>query len=253
MKVNWNTFKASFFFVLGFSLIFSLLGVLLQTVLTNVGYSVQNWLARIGGAIIIFFGLYLMGLIKPKFLLKEYKINVKHKFKSTYITSFIFGAAFAVGWSPCVSAALGAILALATSRPSSAFVLLMTYTFGLGMPFLILGLFADRAGAWINKSVRWFKYIHMIFGLLLVFIGVLIFVNELSRIANIEFIANMFGDGVSVGGGDIASVSIVNLGIAFLAGIVSFLSPCVLPLLPGYFTYLASTSVAKEEGEESGE
>ena len=53
VKINWDTFKSSVFFVLGFSLVFSLVGVLLQTVLTNVGYTVQNWLARIGGVIIV--------------------------------------------------------------------------------------------------------------------------------------------------------------------------------------------------------
>lgn len=251
MKVNWDTFKSSIFFVLGFSLIFSIVGILLQTVLTNVGYSVQNWLARIGGLIIIFFGLYLMGLVKPKFLQRDHKFHVKKKFKSSYVTSFVFGAAFAVGWSPCVSAALGAILALSTSSPSSAFILLMAYTLGLGIPFLILGLFAGQAGKLINKTAKWFKYIHITFGILLVFIGILMFVNQLSRIANFSFVANLFGTGVAAGGAGIMTLSIVNIGIAFFAGIVSFLSPCVLPLLPGFLTYLASTTIKK--GEQKNE
>ena len=105
VKIDWDTFKSSIFFVLGFSVVFSLVGVLLQTVLTSVGYSVQTWLARIGGVIIIIFGLYIMGLIKIKFLERDYSVSVKRKFKSSYLTSFVFGAAFAVGWSPCVSAA----------------------------------------------------------------------------------------------------------------------------------------------------
>lgn len=247
VKINWETFKSSVFFVLGFSLIFSLLGVLLQTVLTNVSYSVQNWLARIGGVIIIFFGLFLMGLIKPKFLQKEHKLQIKRKFKSSYITSFVFGAAFAVGWSPCVSAALGAILALSTSSPSSAFLLLMSYTLGLGIPFLVLGLFADQASKLINKSIKWFKYVHIFFGALLVIIGILIFVNQLSRIANLEFVANLFGTGISGGGAEIMAFSLVNLSISFFAGIVSFLSPCVLPLLPGFLSYLASTSIRENK------
>lgn len=246
MKINWNTFKSSLFFVLGFSLVFSVVGILLQTVLSNVGYTVQNWLARIGGVIIIFFGLYLMGLVKPKFLDKEYKIDVKKKFKSSYLTSFVFGSAFAVGWSPCVSAALGAILALSTSNPSSAFLLLIAYTLGLGLPFLVLGMFAGQASKLINKSMRWFKYVHIFFGILLVAIGVLVFVNQLSRIANIEFVATLFGNGVSSGGAEIAALSLVNIGISFFAGIVSFLSPCVLPLLPGFLTYLASTSASED-------
>ncbi|MBT3866270.1 cytochrome C biogenesis protein [Candidatus Woesearchaeota archaeon] len=248
VKIDWDTFKSSIFFVLGFSVVFSLVGVLLQTVLTSVGYSVQTWLARIGGVIIIIFGLYIMGLIKIKFLERDYSVSVKRKFKSSYLTSFVFGAAFAVGWSPCVSAALGAVLALSATSPSSAFILLMAYTLGLGIPFLILGMFASRASKLIQKATKWFKYIQAFFGALLVIIGVLIFVSQLSRIANLEFVANLFGSSaISVGGSSVMSLSLLNLGIAFFAGIVSFLSPCVLPLLPGFLAYLTSVSVKQNE------
>ncbi len=247
-RVNWVTFKASIFFVLGFSLVFSLVGILLQTILVTVGYSVQTWLSRIGGAIIIFFGLYIVGLIKPKFLEKEYKLRVKRKFRSSYVTSFVFGAAFAVGWTPCVTAALGAILALASTNPTSAFILLMAYTLGLGVPFLIVGLFTEQANRFIKKSGRWIRPVQIIFGVLLILIGILVFVNELSRVANIEAVARIFeGVSVSVGGGSVMSLNLVNLGIAFLAGLISFLSPCVLPLIPGFLTYLSSTSLQNNE------
>ena len=88
------------FFVLGFSFVFSILGVLLQTVLVDSSVGVQIWLSRIGGIFIILFGLYLMKLINPRFLQKERKIKIKKRFKSIYLTSFVFGAAFAVGWTP---------------------------------------------------------------------------------------------------------------------------------------------------------
>lgn len=84
MKINWVIFKSSLFFVLGFSIIFSLVGILLQTILSNVSYSVQIWLGRIGGVIIIFFGLFMLGLFKPSFLLREHKINVKKKLFTIY-------------------------------------------------------------------------------------------------------------------------------------------------------------------------
>src|SRR5271157_2690189 len=109
---RWRIFFSSIFFVLGFSLVFSLLGILFQTLLSNVSYSVQIWLGRIGGIIIILFGLFMLGLLTPFFLLREHKIDLS-KMNSSYFTSFIFGVAFAVGWTPCVSAALGAILGLA--------------------------------------------------------------------------------------------------------------------------------------------
>lgn len=247
-KRNWETFKCSIFFVLGFSLIFSLVGVLLQTVLTNVGYTVQDWLSRIGGAIIIFFGLYIVGLIKPKFLEKEHKLKVKRKFQSSYVTSFIFGAAFAVGWTPCVTAALGAILALAATSPTSAFILLMAYTLGLGLPFLIVGLFTEQAQNLINKTGKWIRYLQIVFGILLIFIGILVFVNQLSRVANLEIVVGIFDSvSISVGSANVMSLSLLNLGIAFFAGLISFLSPCVLPLIPGFLTYLSSVSLKKNE------
>ena len=127
----------------------------------------------------------------------------------------------------------------------------MTYTLGLGIPFLIMGLFAGQASILINKTVKWFKYVHIFFGVLLVIMGVLIFVNQLSRIANFEFVASLFGSGVSGGGAEIMTLSFFNLGISFFAGIVSFLSPCVLPLLPGFLTYLASTSRNESSAEDS--
>lgn len=244
--INKETFKCSIFFVLGFALIFSLLGVLLQTILTNVGYTVQDWLSRIGGVIIILFGLYIMGLIKPKFLEREHKLAVNRAFKSSYAASFVFGAAFAVGWTPCVTAALGAILSLAATKPSSAFILLMAYTIGLGVPFLLVGLFTESASRLIQRAGKAVRYLQIIFGALLVIIGIFIFVNQLSRIANLESVVSLFeGISFSAGGGSVMSLSIFNMGIAFLAGLVSFLSPCVLPLIPGFLTYLSSISLKR--------
>ncbi len=244
---RWPIFLNSIFFVLGFSIIFSLVGVLLQTVLSKVAYTVQNWLGYIGGAIIIFFGLYLLGLIHIGFLEREHKFAVKKKFKYSYLTSFVFGAAFAVGWTPCVTAALGAILALAATQESSAFILLLAYTLGLGIPFLLVGYFTNEAQNFINKIGRWLKYFQQVFGVILILLGILVFTNNLSRIANLEFIVNILirlGITTKLGVG-IVSLNIVNLGVAFLAGLASFLSPCVLPLIPAFLSYLASTSIKR--------
>lgn len=254
-KINWDTFTSSIFFVLGFSVVFSLVGVLLQTVLASVGYAVQEWLGRIGGTVIILFGLYVVGLIKPKFLQRDHKLSVKRKFKSHYTTSFLFGAAFAVGWTPCVTAALGAILALATTQASSAFLLLFAYTLGLGLPFLVVGLFTEQAQELINRTGTWLTYIQIIFGILLIIIGIFVFTNQLSRIANLEFVVNLL-TWLNVGtsaGADINALNLVNLGISFFAGFGSFLSPCVLPLIPGFLSYLASTAKNNKKGKKEDE
>lgn len=183
-----DIFLNSLFFVMGFSVIFALLGVLLNTLLEAVAYDVQIWLARIGGAVIIFFGLYLMRLIPMPFLEREYKVSVKRRFKSKYLTSFLFGSAFAAGWTPCVGAALGAILGLAASQPGSAFSLLFVYSLGLGVPFLIVGLFAAQASNAINRYAHILKYINMAFGALLIVLGVLVFTETINLIANFDLL-----------------------------------------------------------------
>lgn len=181
-------FVNSVFFVLGFSVIFALLGVLLNTVLESIAYDVQTWLARIGGVIIIFFGLYLTGLIKIGFLEKTHAFKVKKKFSSQYLTSFVFGSAFAAGWTPCVGAALGAVLGLAATQPGAAFTLLLAYSIGLGVPFLIVGAFTAQADKLIARYAHVLKYINITFGVILVILGILIFTQSLNLIANFELL-----------------------------------------------------------------
>ena len=181
-------FLNAVFFVLGFSAVFSVLGVLLNTVLEAVAYDVQIWFSRIGGAIIIVFGLYLARLLKIPFLDREHKFTVRRRFNSRYLTSFLFGAAFAAGWTPCVGAVLGAILGLAATAPGSAFSLLFSYSLGLGIPFLIVGFFAAPASRFINKYARVAYYVNIIFGVILIALGVLVFTQSLNLIANFEFL-----------------------------------------------------------------
>ncbi|MBI2054555.1 MAG: sulfite exporter TauE/SafE family protein [Candidatus Sungbacteria bacterium] len=181
-------FVNSVFFVLGFGIVFALLGVLLNTLLENIAYDVQTWLSRIGGVMIIFFGLYLVGLIKIPFLEREYKMSVNTKFKSRYATSFFFGLAFAAGWTPCVGPALGVILGLAATQPGSSFILLLTYALGLGIPFLIVGAFTGQATEFINRHAVGLKYLNIVFGVILLALGVLIFTQKLALIANFSLL-----------------------------------------------------------------
>ncbi len=246
-KRDWSIFFSSVFFVLGFSVVFSLVGILLQTILAQASDSVEVWLGRIGGIIIILFGLFLLNLFTPAFLQQNHQFTVKRRFKSYYLTSFVFGAAFAVGWTPCVSAALGAILALASTQAASAFFLLVAYTLGIGIPFLLVGLFTNQAQAIINKAGKWLTYFQYVFGALLVLMGIFIFTGQLSKIADFEILTRVLTSlniGTSVGG-TISSLTIVNLAIAFFAGLGSFLSPCILPIIPGFLSYLAGTATKK--------
>src|SRR3989338_346355 len=243
---RWGIFINSVFFVLGFSIIFSIVGVLLQSVLSNVAYTVQNWLGYIGGAIIIIFGLYLLGLIRIGFLEREHKLKVKRKFKYSYITSFLFGAAFAVGWTPCVGAVLGTILTLAITNPASAFKFLFSYSLGLGIPFLVVGLFTSRASKLIKKAGPKLKYFNYIFGVMLIILGILVFTSQLSRIASVPFLADLLAR-VS---GESIQFDRLGIGVAFIAGLASFLSPCILPIVPGFLSYLATTAATGAENEK---
>lgn len=185
-------FLNSFFFVLGFSVVFAALGVLLNTLLEAVAYDAQVWLARIGGGLIILFGLYLAGVISLPFLERPHALAVKTRFNSRYLTSFIFGSAFAAGWTPCVGAVLGGILGLAASSPGSAFSLLFAYSLGLGIPFLLVGLFAAQASGLIIRWSPWLQYVNKVFGIILVILGILAFTQSLNRIANFELLNQWF-------------------------------------------------------------
>ncbi len=183
-----DTFLASLFFVLGFSFVFSILGVLLNTLTASLGDVIQLWLSRLGGIIIILFGLFLMKLIRIPYLEREHRIAVHSGSRSKYATSFLFGAAFAAGWSPCVGAVLGAILTIAASNPGSGSVLLFTYSLGLGLPFLLVGFFASRASSVIERIVPYLQYVSIAFGAILVALGVLAFTQSLNLLANFDIL-----------------------------------------------------------------
>lgn len=187
-KDRAHIFFASIAFVLGFSSVFATFGVLLNTVLEHVAYDAQEWMARIGGVIIILFGLYLTGLLKLPFLEREHKLRITRVSKYRLLTSFLFGAAFAAGWTPCVGAVLGSILAIAATKPGSAFGLLFAYSLGLGIPFLLVGLFVAQAQKIINRYSRLLKPITVVFGVVLIILGVFVFANRLSLIANLELL-----------------------------------------------------------------
>ncbi|MBI4043847.1 MAG: cytochrome C biogenesis protein [Candidatus Diapherotrites archaeon] len=183
-------FLSSVFFVLGFSIVFSVLGVLLQSVLSSVAYDVRTYLGYVGGILIIFFGLVLMGIIKIPALMGEHTFKVKSD-RASYFTSFLFGAAFAAGWTPCVGAVLGGILTLAVTNPQTAFPLMVTYSLGLGVPFLLVGLFVSQSKQAINAITPHLKWLNIVFGIVLIILGILVFTNTLSLVANLGFLNDL--------------------------------------------------------------
>ena len=190
-EARTKVFLNALFFVLGFSVIFSLAGILLGSVLAGISYQIRIWFSRIGGIVIILFGLYLLKLISIPILEREHKIKVK-KFKYSYITSFIFGSTFAIGWTPCVGAILGSILTLAIVNPSNAFSLLFSYSLGLGIPFLIVGFFISQASDFIRRHQTTLKYFSYVAGVILVILGILVFTNKLGLISYFAYTLKIF-------------------------------------------------------------
>ncbi len=179
-KDRWGLFIQTVFFVLGFSLVFALFGVLLNGALSRLGHAAAQWLSWIGGTLIIVFSLQVLDIIDLPFLSADPALGDKIRFKARWLSAFVFGAAFAVGWSPCVSALLGSVFALAIASPGQAFPLLLAYGLGLGVPFLLLGLFTERILSILRRYRRAFHVLRLAVGVLLLLIGILVFTGNLA-------------------------------------------------------------------------
>ncbi|KEQ57081.1 Cytochrome c-type biosis protein CcdA [Marine Group I thaumarchaeote SCGC AAA799-E16] len=178
-----NIILNSVFFVLGFSVVFSTLGVIINSTLSSTSGELVEGLNQVGGIIIVGFGIFLLLSMKIN------KLNLEKKFfpkrtKASYPMSFVFGLAFAAGWTPCVGPILGTILTLAATTPSVAFNLLLVYSLGLGIPFILIGIFYSRASKIIRSMSKHLKYYNIVLGGFIVILGVLVYTNQLAYIAN---------------------------------------------------------------------
>ena len=178
-----NVILNTIFFVLGFSVVFSALGVIINSTLGTASAELIASFNQIGGIIIIGFGVFL--LLATKFR----SLNIEKKFfpkraQASYPLSFVFGLAFAAGWTPCVGPILGTILTLSATTPGTAFTLLLAYSLGLGIPFIIIGVFFSRATRVIQAKNKHLKYYSVILVTLINSLGILVFTNQLAYIAN---------------------------------------------------------------------
>ena len=178
-----NIVLNSVFFVLGFSIVFSTLGVIINSVLSTSSGELIEGFNQIGGIIIVGFGVFLLLSTKISKLNMEKKFFPKRS-KASYPMSFVFGLAFAAGWTPCVGPILGTILTLAATTPSVAFNLLLAYSLGLGIPFILIGIFYSRANKIIRSMSKHLKYYNVILGAFIVILGILVFTNQLAYLAN---------------------------------------------------------------------
>jgi len=185
-----NVFFNSIFFVLGFSVVFSALGVAINSIFYENANQIISEFNQIGGIIIIGFGTYMILSHKIRILNVEKKIfprNTGVKFP----VSFLFGMAFAAGWTPCVGPILGTIITLAATTPGIAFNLLLAYSIGMGIPFMIMGAVISKSSKMISKVGKHLKYYTVIFGIIIIILGVLVFFNQLVLIANFPLLNDL--------------------------------------------------------------
>lgn len=185
-----NILMNTVFFVLGFSVVFSVFGVILNSVLSNNVTGLTTSLNQIGGVIIIGFGSFMILSSKINRLNLEKKILPKGG-KSSYPLSFVFGLAFATGWTPCIGPILGSILTLAATTPGHAFTLLLAYSFGLGIPFILMGVFFSRMTRVIRAISKHLKYYSWIMGSFIILLGILVLTNQLATIASFPILNNV--------------------------------------------------------------
>lgn len=197
---TWNTFRHGLAFVLGFSTVFILLG-LLSSALGALLYDFSWWLTRVGGIVVVVFGLHLTGLIRIPFLDFDLRVQAKQGKPRSYLSSALMGVFFSAGWSPCVGPVLGAILTLALNGGSVAqgAMLLSAYSAGLAIPFLL----AATQISWVTYLLRRYGklslYIERTLGVVLILVGALLFSGRFSTLASLGFFFDIF-DEARVGG-----------------------------------------------------
>ena len=181
---RWTTFSHGLAFVLGFSFVFVLLGVAVSYA-GGLLYDLRGWLAKIGGVVVVVFGLHMIGVIHIPFLAYDTRISQAPERKWGYLSSALMGVFFSAGWSPCVGPVLGAILTLAINggSVSQGAALLSSYSAGLAIPFLVAALGIGWVTTILQKYNKVMRYVEMIMGVVLVIVGVMLFADVFEIIA----------------------------------------------------------------------
>ncbi|MGM0471079.1 MAG: cytochrome c biogenesis CcdA family protein [Bacillota bacterium] len=177
-RIKKRLFLNSAMFIFGFSLVFTLLG-LSATFIGQVLLENQSLLRKIGGVIIIIFGLQMIGLINLSFLQQEKKFDYQPQ-QITAINSFLLGISFSFGWTPCIGPILSTILIYASSSQTLLVGagLLVAYSLGLALPFLLVSLFISHLIKYFSKFNQYLDKVRIISGILLIIMGVLVYLDS---------------------------------------------------------------------------
>ncbi|PAF52269.1 cytochrome c biogenesis protein CcdA [Helicobacter sp. 13S00477-4] len=176
----------SLLFILGFGIIFILLGASMAKLIEN--FLIGSWLNYVAGGVIIIFGLHFMGILRINFLYKTKRTNLEIKSKNkflNFISPFILGVSFALGWTPCIGPIFSSIVILSGTQEGYGLALMTIYTIGLGIPFLIVAIMLNQALGLLNKIKKYTRIIEIISGLLLIIIGLIILSGSMQNLSQI--------------------------------------------------------------------
>ncbi|WP_153124090.1 cytochrome c biogenesis CcdA family protein [Peribacillus tepidiphilus] len=173
------------FFLLGFSVIFIAIGFS-TSFIGEFFQDYKDLIRQIGAIVIVFFGFVIIGWLKPEFLMKEHRFEMKNR-PSGYLGSALIGMAFAAGWTPCTGPILMSVIALAATNPGSGMMYMIAYTLGFAIPFFILSFFIGRM-KWIRKHSN---KIVKAGGFVMIAMGVVLFFDWMTLL--ISYATSIFG------------------------------------------------------------
>ncbi len=181
---RWITFSHGLAFVIGFSVIFIFFNIIAAT-LGGLLFNVRTWLAKIGGVIVVIFGLHMIGVFRIPFLEYDVRVHTQTDPRWGYISSFLLGIFFSAGWSPCVGPILGAIMTFAINGGSiiRGTMLGVSYSSGLAIPFLLAALGITWVTTLIRKYGKVMRVAEIVMGGILILAGVLLFLGSFNLLS----------------------------------------------------------------------
>jgi cytochrome c-type biogenesis protein len=185
---RWITFTHGLAFVTGFSVVFILLGVA-AAALGGFLYDLRFWLTKIGGVVIVLFGLHMLGVINIKYLNYDLRPQTVPDRNRGYLSSAMMGVFFSAGWSPCVGPVLGAILTFVINggSVSQGALMLTFYSMGLAVPFLLASLGVGWVTEILMRYGKVMFYAEKAMGIFLIIIGVMLFFGKFETLAGFGY------------------------------------------------------------------